>query len=490
MKKLRVAATAVGFAILVASMTASAAPVITAVYTTYSAGGVPTNLNITGTGLCANATCSTKPVVKLAGVQQTVTGGTPTGVGVKLVTSIDGDYVMNFAVGSSSVNYNFTLKSLSTGGGTMLSVGTTTTGAAGTTASVVNTGTATAPVLNFVIPQGAKGDPGNQGPMGFQGMAGPEGPIGPTGATGAKGDKGDPGAAGAFPTATTTGTMLYWDGASWTEVAPPTNAAPVLRFCNGKPTWTNYCSAPDVPGLPITPESPVQDCPDCPVMIPIPAGSFAMGGSDAGALPRELPVHTVNVPAFLVGQTEVTQGEWIAIMGNNPSTWPNYVCGMMCPVTNVTWTDAQAYVTALSARTGKAYRLPTEAEWEYAARAGSTSAWSFGDNPNDILVYAGGGCAGLVSVKQFPPNDFGIYGTLGNVREWTQDIPHLDYTLAPTDGSAWLSVAQGDPNSRVIRGGHNGCLNANEARSAFRNWFTGGLSVTDGSMGLRVARSL
>ena len=196
MTKLRVAALAAGLAVVCASMAATAAPVITAVYTTYSASGVPTNLNVTGTGLCANATCSTKPVVKLAGVTQTITGGTPTGVGVQLVTNIDGDYVMNFAVGTSSVNYNLTLKSQSVGTAISVTVGTTTTGAAGTNASVSNTGTATAPVLNFTVPRGATGAPGAQGLTGTQGatgLTGPQGPQGPVGPIGPKGDTGTPG---------------------------------------------------------------------------------------------------------------------------------------------------------------------------------------------------------------------------------------------------------------------------------------------------------
>ena len=197
MTKLRTAAIAAGFAIALTSMGAIAAPVITAVYTTYSASGVPTNLNITGTGLCSTSTCTTKPVVKLAGVTQTVTGGTPTGVGVQLVTNIDGDYVMNFAVGTSSVNYNLTLRRApipSTSA--TVSVGTTSTGVAGTNASVVNSGTATAAVLNFVIPQGAKGDPGNQGPMGLQGPVGEKGDPGTPGLQGATGPIGPQGIQG------------------------------------------------------------------------------------------------------------------------------------------------------------------------------------------------------------------------------------------------------------------------------------------------------
>ena len=196
LNKLRIGATAALLALSFFCASASAAPVITAVYTTYSATGVPTNLNITGTGLCSNSTCSSSPVIKLAGVQQTFTGGTPTGVGVKLVTNIDGDYVMNFAVGSSSVNYNLTLKSQSSGTGATFSVGTTTTGAAGTNAIVTNSGTASAAVLNFTIPRGATGAQGPAGTVGPQGNSGPAGPVGADGAAGRDGIDGLPGIAG------------------------------------------------------------------------------------------------------------------------------------------------------------------------------------------------------------------------------------------------------------------------------------------------------
>ena len=220
MKNYHSTAAAAFLGLAFASVAATAAPVITAVYTTYSASGVPTNLNITGTGLCSNSTCSTKPVVKLAGVTQTVTGGTPTGVGVQLVTNIDGDYVLNFAVGSSSVNYNFTLRSQSYGSATTVTVGTTTTGAAGTNASVSNTGSATAPVLNFTVPRGAAGAQGIQGlpgPQGASGLPGPQGPQGPTGPHGPKGDQGVPGPhagmvfRGAYDSATTyaPGDLVY-----------------------------------------------------------------------------------------------------------------------------------------------------------------------------------------------------------------------------------------------------------------------------------------
>ena len=261
MKKIRIGALCLTALYAVPSL---AAPVITAVYTTYSATGVPTDLNITGTGLCSNNTCTTKPVVKLAGVTQTVTGGTTTGVGVKLGVIADGDYVLNFAVGNSSVNYNLTIKSgaSGTGGGSAtVTVGGTTTGAAGTFASVSNTGTSSAAILNFTIPrgdtgaqgvqgpagvagsagpQGAPGPSGPQGPAGVsgpagpQGVAGPAGATGPTGTTGAQGSKGDAGASFNFRGTWAAGTnyslrdVVTAGGSSYIALTTSTGANPAL----------------------------------------------------------------------------------------------------------------------------------------------------------------------------------------------------------------------------------------------------------------------
>ncbi|SBT07650.1 conserved exported hypothetical protein [Candidatus Accumulibacter aalborgensis] len=121
-----------------------------------------------------------------------------------------------------------------------------------------------------------------------------------------------------------------------------------------------------------------RDCADCPEMVVIPAGSFDMGGS-AG---DESPVHRVSVRGFAMGRTEVTQGQWRAVMGNNPSYFSN--CGADCPVEQVSWNDAQDYVRKLSANTGKTYRLPSEAEWEYACRAGGRHEYCGGDSIESV----------------------------------------------------------------------------------------------------------
>ena len=208
----------------------------------------------------------------------------------------------------------------------------------------------------------------------------------------------------------------------------------------------------------------LKDCADCPEMVVLPAGSFEMGSYEGNA---EQPVHRVNVPSFLIGKTEVTQGQWRAVMGSNPSRFNN--CGDDCPVEQVSWNDVQEFIRRISQRTGKQYRLPSEAEWEYAARAGSNAKWSFGDSEYQLGEYAWyqaniGWKPGRVAQRR--PNSFGIFDMYGNVWEWVEDCWHSDYAGAPTDGSAWTLGCYG--NSRVRRGGSWGSLTA-DLRSAKRD---------------------
>ena len=198
----------------------------------------------------------------------------------------------------------------------------------------------------------------------------------------------------------------------------------------------------------------IKDCADCPEMVVIPAGSFEMGSNESV---DEQPVRRVSVPSLLMGKTEVTQGQWKAVMGNNPSRFSQ--CGEDCPVEQVSWNEAQEFARRLSQKTGNQYRLPSEAEWEYAARAGSNTKWSFGDNESqlgDHAWYLGNSKAWFGEnktqrVAQKKPNAFGLFDMHGNVWEWVQDCWHDNYIGAPSAGSAWSTACSG--NYRVFRGG-------------------------------------
>ena len=218
-------------------------------------------------------------------------------------------------------------------------------------------------------------------------------------------------------------------------------------------------------------------------MVRIPAGRFTMGSDKNN---DERPAHTVFIQSFLMGKTEVTQRQWADVMGSNPSQYA--ACGPDCPVDNVSWVDAQTFISRLNQKTGKAYRLPSESEWEYAARAGSTTEWSFGNDESILRDYAwhtGSYGAKSHAVGQKLPNAFGLYDMHGNVWEWTQDCWHDTYSGAPADGIAWTTSCTG--NYRVLRGGSwvNGPA---LLRSAKRSGDNPG--NRNGSLGLRLARTL
>ena len=211
-------------------------------------------------------------------------------------------------------------------------------------------------------------------------------------------------------------------------------------------------------------------------MVLIPAGTFMMGSPDDDQFYRsyEGPQHQVSVPAFYLGKYEVTQAQYQAVMGTNPSSFK----GADLPVEQVSWNDAKEFCRRLSQMTGREYRLPSEAEWEYACRAGTT-----GDYAGDLDAMAwydknSGSQTHPVGQKQ--PNGFGLYDMLGNVSEWCEDYYHSSYAGAPTNGSAWLS---GDSSFRVLRGG-SWVSGAASLRSAYRNRFVPGDS--NYLIGLRV----
>ncbi len=225
-----------------------------------------------------------------------------------------------------------------------------------------------------------------------------------------------------------------------------------------------------------------NDCPACPEMVELPTGSFDMGANNGEA--NEQPVHRVSVKAFAIGKTEVTQAQWVAMMGTNPSEFNS--CGDTCPVEQVSWEDAQLYIKKLIAKTGKQYRLPTEAEWEYACRAGSQQEYCGSDNPDSVSWYSGNTGAFFnnpFSVAKKQANAFGLYDMSGNVWEWVEDNYHENYAGAPTDGSAWI----GGSSMRVLRGGSWGKL-PKFSRAAARHKF--GTNYRDFSFGFRLARTL
>ena len=199
-----------------------------------------------------------------------------------------------------------------------------------------------------------------------------------------------------------------------------------------------------------------RDCATCPIMVPVPAGSFVMGSSTDD--PSEKPVHHVSIGTpFAIGKYEVTVEQWNACVAANAcqKLTPESNTNKAAPARDLSWDDAQQYVKWLSKVTGKPYRLPTEAEWEYADRAGTTTAYWWGDQ----MRKGNANCKdcgdpwhkeGPESVGSFAPNPLGLYDMNGSVWEWTADCWHNNYQGAPVDGHAWDSPGC---DMRVIRGG-------------------------------------
>ncbi|MDP6262435.1 MAG: SUMF1/EgtB/PvdO family nonheme iron enzyme [Rhodospirillales bacterium] len=232
-------------------------------------------------------------------------------------------------------------------------------------------------------------------------------------------------------------------------------------------------------GVFFKPGDTFKDCADCPEMVVIPAGSFRMGDLNGGGDSDEKPVHWVTIPRpFAVGKYEVTQAEWREVIGSNPSRFK----GGRNPVEQVSWDDAQDFVRRLGTKTGKQYRLLMEAEWEYAARAGTVTKYPWGNSFDSGRANDG---SRTVPVGRYALNSFGLHDMHGNVREWVEDCWHGSYSGAPTNGSAWTSG--GDCRERVLRGG-SWYFVPWDLRSAYR------LGVPSGNRfyydGFRVARTL
>jgi formylglycine-generating enzyme required for sulfatase activity len=181
--------------------------------------------------------------------------------------------------------------------------------------------------------------------------------------------------------------------------------------------------------------------------VPVPGGCFPMGDTFGDGYDDELPVHRVCLDGFMIGRYEVTQGEWVKVMGSNPATLA--ACGASCPVDSVSWHDAQAFIKKLNKLSGKTYRLPTEAEWEYAARSGGKKEkYAGSDLLEAVGWYEANSGATTHPVGRKAPNGLGIYDMSGNVREWVQDWK-ADFTEKDVRNPRGPSSGE----TRLIRGG-------------------------------------
>ncbi len=191
-----------------------------------------------------------------------------------------------------------------------------------------------------------------------------------------------------------------------------------------------------------------RDCDLCPLMVTLPGGKFMMGSpsSEAGRNAYEGPQREVSVKSFAIGVYEVTNAEWGACVASGACKEKGSDEGDTLPAVYLSWRDATGYASWLSKETGRKYRLPTEAEWEYAARAGSTTPYWWGEKFQRSMVATNG----AAPVGALTANAFGIYDVAGNAREWVADCYVNNFATAPTDGSA---VVNGDCGRRVIRGG-------------------------------------
>ena len=193
-------------------------------------------------------------------------------------------------------------------------------------------------------------------------------------------------------------------------------------------------------------------------MILVPAGKFTMGSTEDD---DEKPPHEVTLPGFYIGKYQITQAQWKAVMGDKLKP---YFKGEDLPMESISWNDAREFCQKLSRMTGKTYRLPSEAEWEYACRAGTTS--DYAGKLDEMAWYIQNSDSKTHPVGKKKPNAFGLFDMHGNVWEWYEDLWHENYDGAPTNGAAW--TGGGNSKSRVVRGGSwndfgNGCRSANRS---------------------------
>ena len=253
---------------------------------------------------------------------------------------------------------------------------------------------------------------------------------------------------------------------------------------------TPAVAPPPVPRPTATAAAGDKDCEACPELVVLQPGSFVMG-DDRGDR-SERPAHRVSIGSpFAIGKYEVTLGQWNACVEAGSCRAISNTAGLSdnSPAKDLSWNDAQQYVRWLSKVTGHNYRLPSEAEWEYAARGGTSSRYWWGDSMQSGKANCKG-CGGdwsneaPANVDAFPANPFGLYGTSGGVWEWVADCWHKSYTGAPRDGSVW---SESDCRENVIRGG-SWRNDKTYAHSASR--FTYDTGVRYILNGFRVAKSL
>jgi formylglycine-generating enzyme required for sulfatase activity len=228
-----------------------------------------------------------------------------------------------------------------------------------------------------------------------------------------------------------------------------------------------------------------QDCSTCPVMVKVPGGSFTMGASDD---PSTTPPHKVTLRPFAIGQHAVTVAEWKACTADGGCSFmPRMVkAGDATPVHNISWDDAQRYVVWLSLKSGHHYRLPSEAEWEYAARGNTTTRYWWGNDVGVALANCRD-CGGSqdratpLPVQSFKPNPFGVYDVSGGVAQWVADCWFPNYQGASSDGSA---RDQKNCQQRVLRGG-SFRTDRNGITTASRNYYDASVRYIE--HGFRVA---
>ena len=286
------------------------------------------------------------------------------------------------------------------------------------------------------------------------------------------------------------------------EPPKPKEAPAVVREAAPKPAEKVPAKVPEQAPAPAAPAqasaatkavaagTDIKDCPACPTLVTIAAGTFTMGSNTSD--PSEKPAHQVSIGApFAIGRYEVSVQEWEACaaaggcqkIAQRPNTSPN------APMRDVSWDDAQQYVKWLSSTSGKPYRLPTEAEWERAARGGSATRYWWGEQ----MAQGKANCKECgkpwaeeapANVGSFGANPYGVYDTSGSVWEWVADCWHNNYKGAPEDGRAW---DEADCRVRVIRGGS---WREGAAYMVASTRFKYDASVRHSQNGFRVARSL